>query len=164
MVFIKEVLPNPAGKDAAGEYLILLNDGGETVNLRGVSVVDAGGKKFVFGDQVILANQELKLPYALTRINLNNDGDTITLWNAAGENVDEISYGQVGEEEIVSSSKIVSPVEAQQLIENSPLAAQAFTGEIISPEVISPLLIALGLALALGIGSAFLVKKLISPE
>ncbi|MBI2594673.1 MAG: lamin tail domain-containing protein [Candidatus Colwellbacteria bacterium] len=161
MVYFKELLPNPAGKDTVGELITLFNDGSETIGLQGWVIKDASGKKFIFGDQTILPNQELKLPYSLTRINLNNDGDTLALWNAAGEKVDELNYGQVGEEEIVSSSKITPPAETGQLIDASPLAAKAFTGQVISPEVINPLLIALGLALAFGIGTAILTKKLI---
>ncbi len=161
MIVIKEVLPNPAGKDAAGEWIGIFNDGASSVNLSGWSLKDASGKKFIFGNETILPNQELKLPYSLTRINLNNDGDTITLWNVAGENADEITYGQVGEEEIVSSSKITPPAEPQQLVETSPLTAQAFTGSAISADAISSLLFALGLALAFGIGTAILVKKLL---
>lgn len=162
MVFIKELLPNPAGKDTEGEYLTLLNNGTESVNLRGWWVTDASGKKFTFGNETILPNQEIKLPYVQTRINLNNDGDTITLYDVQGRKMDELGYGQAGEEEIVASSKIVPPAKSEEIVQNSPLAAQAFTGGTLSPETISPLLIAFGLALAFGIGSALLVKKLIS--
>jgi len=164
MVIIKEVLPNPAGKDTAGEWIGIFNDGVSAVNLSSWSLKDTSGKKFIFGNETILPNQELKFPYSLTRINLNNDGDTITLWNAAGEKADEITYGQASEEEIVVSSKIALPAESQQSIEDSPLAAQAFTGTTISAGAVSPLLIALGLALAFGIGTAILTKKLIHPE
>ena len=164
MVFIKEALPNPAGKDTAGEWIKIFNDGEAPVNLSGWALKDTSGKKFTFGNETILPNQELKLPYSATRINLNNDGDTITLWNAAGKKTDEITYGQASEEEIVVSSKIALPAESQQSIEDSPLAAQAFTGTTISAGAVSPLLIALGLALAFGIGTAILTKKLIHPE
>ena len=164
MVFIKELLPNPAGKDTAGEWFALFNDGNETVSLHGWSAKDAGGKKFTFGTDSLPPNQELKLPYLLTRINLNNDGDTLTLYNAQGAPVDELSYGQVAEEEIVISSKVAPPVTPQQAIDVSPLTAQAFTGTTISAETINPLLIALGLALTFSIGTAILTKKLIHPE
>src|SRR3989344_8145152 len=103
MIIIKEVLPNPVGQDTTGEWRTLLNDGSEAVNLRGWSLKDTSGKKFIFGNETILPDQELKLPHSATRINLNNDGDTITLWNAAGEKTDEITYGQASEEEIVVS-------------------------------------------------------------
>src|SRR3989344_3202059 len=105
MVFIKELLPNPAGKDTAGEWLTLVNNGEESVSLQGWSVKDISGKLFVFGNQIILPNQELKLPYSLTRINLNNDGDTITLTDAYGAKIDELAYGQASKEEIISSAK-----------------------------------------------------------
>ena len=164
MVFIKELLPNPAGKDTAGEWFALFNDGSETVSLHGWSAKDAGGKKFTFGTDSLPPNQELKLPYLLTRINLNNDGDTLALYNAQGAPVDELSYGQVAEEEIVISSKVAPPVTPQQAIDVSPLTAQAFTGTTISAETINPLLIALGLALTFSIGTAILTKKLIHPE
>jgi len=164
MVIIKEALPNPAGKDAAGEWIGIFNDGASSVNLSGWSLKDASGKKFIFGDQTILPNQELKLPYSATRINLNNDGDTVTLWNAAGEKADELTYGQVSEEEVVGSSKVAPPVLPQQSINTSPLAAQAFTGTTISAEQFNPLLIALGVAFAFSIGTAILTKKLINPE
>lgn len=164
MVFIKELLPNPVGKDTAGEWLALFNDGSDAINLRGWSLKDAGGKKFTIGAESLPPNQELKLPYSLTRINLNNDGDTVTLYNAQGALVDEVSYGQVAEEEIIVSSKVAPPALPQQSIDASPLAAQAFTGTTISAGAVNPLLIALGLALAFGIGTAILTKKLINPK
>src|SRR3972149_8974559 len=137
MVIIKEVLPNPAGKDTAGEWIGIFNEGVSAVNLSSWSLKDTSGKKFIFGNETILPNQELKFPYSLTRINLNNDGDTITLWNAAGEETDEITYGQVSEEEIVVSSKIASPAESQQSIDTSSLAAQAFPGQTITSNEIN---------------------------
>lgn len=161
MVIIKEILPNPAGKDTAGEWIGVFNVGVSSVNLSGWSLKDTSGKKFVFGQETILPNQELKLPYSATRINLNNDGDTVTLWSAVGEKVDELSYSQTSEEEIVVSSKVAPPALPQQLVGASPLAAQAFTGTTISTEQINPLLIALGLALAFGVGTAILTKKLL---
>lgn len=163
MVFIKELLPNPAGKDASGEWIALLNDGEEAVNLHGWWLEDVSGKKFIFGNQTILPHQELQLPYSLTRITLNNDGDTITLWDREAKKIDELIYGQVSEEEIVASSKIAPPAEGQQLIDASPLTAKVFTGREISIEAVSPFLIALGLALAFALGTALLTKKLISP-
>lgn len=164
MIIIKEVLPNPAGKDADGEWIGIFNNGDAPANLSGWSLKDASGKKFIFGNQMLPPNQELKLSYSATRINLNNDGDTVTLWSAAGEKIDELTYGQVSEEEIVVSSKIAPPALPQQSIEDSPLTAQAFTGTTISAEQISPLMIALGVALAFGVGTAILIKKLINPE
>ena len=161
MVIIKEVLPNPAGKDTAGEWIGIFNDGDAAVNLSGWSLKDASGKKFTFGNETILPDQELKLPYSATRINLNNDGDTITFWNAVGEEIDEITYGQASEEEIVVSSKIALPAESQQSIDTSSLAAQAFPGQTITSNEINPLLIALGLALVLGAATAVLTKKLL---
>lgn len=163
MVIIKEALPNPSGKDTAGEWIGIFNDGEASVNLSGWSLKDTSGKKFIFGNQTVLPNQELKLPYSATRINLNNDGDTITLYDAEGQKIDELSYGQVGEEEIVSSSKVMPPVETKQLTGTSPLAAQALDGGTISAETINPLLIALGLALVFGIGAAILTKRLVTP-
>lgn len=160
MVFIKELLPNPAGKDAAGEWIALLNDGEEAVNLRGWTLADASGKKFVFGSQTLGSHQELKAPHSLTRIALNNDGDTVTLRDATGAQVDELSYGQVAEEEIVTSEKIVPGAEAQALTA-SPLQAAAFKGREITANEISPLFIALGAALAFGIAAGWLTKKLI---
>lgn len=164
MVIIKEVLPNPAGKDTDGEWIGIFNDGTSSVNLSGWSLKDTSGKKFIFGNETILPDQGLKLPYSLTRINLNNDGDTVTLWDVVGEKTDELTYGQVSEEEIVVSSKVAPPMEPQQSIDAFPLAAQAFTGTTISAGAVSPLLIALGFALAFGIGTAILTKKLINPD
>lgn len=160
MIIIKELLPNPAGKDTAGEWISLLNNGEEAVNLRDWSLTDTSNKKFIFGNETILPNQELKFPYSLTRITLNNDSDTVSLWDGVGRKIDELSYGQAGEEEVVVSAKLTPPVETQQLIA-SPLAAQEFAGSKISSEVLNPLLVALGLALAFGFAAAYLTKKLL---
>ena len=165
MVFIKELVPNPAGKDTLGEWLALLNDGVEAVNLRGWSIKDASGKKFIFGAETLLPHQELKLPYSLTRINLNNDGDIISLYNSTGTLVDAIDYsGPVAEEEVIISSKLTPISSLEQSMEPLALEAQAISSQTITAKEISPVLIAFGLALVAGLGAALLTKKLMETD
>ena len=48
MVFIKELLPNPVGRDTDGEWIKLVNTGDTTEIIGGWALSDASGSEFVF--------------------------------------------------------------------------------------------------------------------
>lgn len=107
---IKEFLPNPAGKDQDGEYVTLRNDTRAAVNLDGWKVKDASGKAHTIRGKILGAGEELTLPYAQTKITLNNSGETIQLLSAAGELVDELSYsGSAVEGRVISHVRELTP-------------------------------------------------------
>jgi hypothetical protein len=100
-MLIKEILPNPVGKDAEGEYIKLFNDSREAVLLNGWSLKDASGKVYKLAGS-LKAGQELVLPYFQTKIALNNNGEQILLYDPAGKLIDELSYsGQASEGKII---------------------------------------------------------------
>lgn len=165
MVFIKEILPNPAGKDTVGEWIAVWNDGNEAISLSGWSIKDASSKTFRFSNQTISPNQELQLGYQLTHINLNNDGDALTLYDSQGEIVDELSYsGPVGEDETILGSVFSKNLVTEANAAAPSLNQLAFSGQAINNYQFSPLLIAFGLSLTFGIGAAILVKNLLEKQ
>ena len=102
---IKEFLPNPVGNDQEGEYIKVLNDSDSAVNLSGWQIKDAAGKIFRLNNK-LAAGQELILPYSQTKISLNNSGEQLFLYDAAGKLVDELSYsGQAGEGQIITRNQ-----------------------------------------------------------
>ena len=97
-MLIQEFLPNPAGKDANGEYILLFNDGQVAISLSGWSVKDLSGKTFKLSGK-LEAGASLKLTAMQTKINLNNTGETVSLFDAGGKLVDSLSYsGTAGED------------------------------------------------------------------
>lgn len=99
---ISEILPNPIGKDPAGEWIKLFNDSLGPVDLAGWQIKDASGKTFVFKNQNIAASEHLTLDYKTTKIFLNNDGETLFLYDQKGGLVDKAEFvGTVPEGKIV---------------------------------------------------------------
>lgn len=90
-MIISEFLANPAGKDADGEYILLFNDSKVGVSLAGWKVQDASGKVFKLSGSVE-SGAEMKLTATQTKINLNNTGETISLFDASGKLVDSLGY------------------------------------------------------------------------
>lgn len=101
-MIIYEFLPNPIGKDADGEWIKLFNDAGAAVNLGGWRIKDVLGKTFSFppkADQLMVDKQVvvdsgeyLTLDYKTTKISLNNNGETLFLYDASGNLVDKAEY------------------------------------------------------------------------
>lgn len=133
MVLIKEFLPNPVGKDADGEYIKIFNDGDKAVILNGWSVKDASGKTFSLSGSLD-NGKELSLFYSQTKISLNNNGETIFLYDSAGKLVNELSYtGQAEEGHIItrimnSESGIEEIGYGQLNSNNNPAPAVFLTG------------------------------------
>jgi hypothetical protein len=101
-MIIKSFLPNPVGKDTEGEEIILSNDSADTVSLRGWYVKDEAGKIYVLSSTVE-PDGEIVLSYKQTKIPLNNNSETIYLYDRSNNLIDQLSFvGQAKEGLIVT--------------------------------------------------------------
>jgi hypothetical protein len=91
-MIINEFLPNPIGKDVDGEWIELFNNSQEIVNLSGWQIKDKAGKTFSFGQLRINPDQYLVLNYQTTKISLNNNGETLYLYNQKGGLIDKAEF------------------------------------------------------------------------
>ena len=163
MIYIKELLPNPAGKDAAGEWIKLFNDSSSPVTLNGWSLRDVGGKVFKLDRQTISASGDLKLAYNETRITLNNDADSVYLSDASGKEVDKLSYNGITEGQTVTAAQFktnqTARVEASII---SPNTQGASATEFNFKETYDfwPLVLGLFLAVLSGLVSVYIFKFL----
>ena len=94
MLFISELLPNPAGKDTVGEWIELCHTGDAPIELSGWKISDASGKVYTFQNETIASHACVSYPYIQTKITLNNSGDTITLIDAQGTIIDTMQYAE----------------------------------------------------------------------
>ena len=91
-MIISEFLPNPVGKDTDGEFIELFNNGSEAVNLVGWKLKDASAKTFTFTRESIRVGEYLILDYKTTKISLNNNGETLYLYDSQGRLIDKAEY------------------------------------------------------------------------
>lgn len=89
---IVEALPNPSGKDTEGEWIKISNDSDKAVLLKGWILKDASNKKFVFSDITVQGGGFIILEPNETKISLNNNGDTLYLFDGNGILADTFSY------------------------------------------------------------------------
>ena len=159
MVYLKEILPNPAGDDTSGEWIKLVNSGEEDINLSGWVIKDAGGKAYSL---MTLApkNTEIVLPRSLTGIALNNNGDTLYLLSASGETVDSISYTEASDDEIIIASRFVESTRKEKA-ETTTLEQLALGGDdkIVSEGSFSIVMVAIVIALAASILIGAILKR-----
>lgn len=94
MVFISELFPNPAGTDTGNEWIELCNSGLQTQALAGWRLEDASKKTFTIGDVSVAPQSCVIFENAETKISLNNDKETISLFDAHDTLVDRISYNK----------------------------------------------------------------------
>ena len=92
-VAINELLPNPVGPDAEGEFIELYNYGDYAADITGWILKDAiGATKTYTITGMIDAGEFLVFWRNETGIVLNNDGDKIYLNDSTGTNVDSFNY------------------------------------------------------------------------
>ncbi len=91
-MLINEFLPNPAGKDPAGEFIELFNESRDSQNLSGWKLKDASGKTFALKNITLGANEYLVLENKATKISLNNNEEAIYLFNATGKQIDSLGF------------------------------------------------------------------------
>ena len=163
MVFIRELLPNPVGRDTDGEWIRLVNISEATVEIGGWKLSDASGKEFVFRPGESLApKSDALLEYSQTGIVLNNNGDTIKLLDSKGEIIDTLIYsGQVGDDEIIIAERFIEVIDKsppnQASLENLAFIGQ---GSLVTDANVAPLLVALALAVIFGVAVGFLQKRM----
>ena len=88
-----ELYPNTTGSDADEEYIEVQNFGDETLDLNGWSITDASGKTWTADGAYELAPGEVvALARELTKIALNNNGETVELRTPDGDLVDSVVY------------------------------------------------------------------------
>lgn len=89
---LSEALPDPEGSDVTDEWIELHNTGSTAVDLYGWQVADPSKVYTISESTELSSNGYLVLSVIDTGISLNNSGDTITLYDPAGDIMDEISY------------------------------------------------------------------------
>lgn len=159
MVFIKELLPNPVGRDADGEWIKIVNTNNEAVDIHGWSLTDTSGKAFSFQKGTSIPPMtEMTLKYSQTKIPLNNNGDTLKLIDSVGVIVDTLSYsGQVSDDEIIIADRFLEVTTDINSIPRS-LESLAFVGQgpLTTGVSSAPLLVAITIALVSGLLIGFL--------
>jgi len=96
-VLLSALLPNPAGTEADGEIIELLNADKRSVDLHGWSVTD-GSTTYTFDETTTLAvGQRLTLDRATTKIALNNGGETVLLKRPDGSTANGVKFGAAPE-------------------------------------------------------------------
>ncbi len=99
IVTFSELLPNPVGDDAAGEWIELVNLGDQEVNLADWAVEDASGKHYTITQGSVIASTTIApygyfvLPRSTTNISLNNTGtESLSLLNTNEQTIISVSY------------------------------------------------------------------------
>lgn len=155
---IHSFIPNPIGKDTDGEIIVLENTETAPISLKGWELRDASGKQFVIGERMLAPKEKISFSYAVTRITLNNGGETVSLSDPQGVLRDELGYTGNAVEGRVITHEIVLDAAAKELLFD-PLALQPITlqhKEISWGGMIS-LMVVVGALLALG--ATFLVER-----
>ncbi|MBI1838734.1 MAG: lamin tail domain-containing protein [Candidatus Colwellbacteria bacterium] len=159
MVFIKELLPNPVGRDAGGEWIKLFNDGEDVVNLNGWQIKDLSGKSLNLAGNINPKN-EINLKLYKSKIILNNKKETVFLYDPSGKLIDKLAYSNPYEGEIITTE------EFSNKLANSYFASpiQAFSENLLISEThnLSPLFIGILLAVFMGWVSILILKKIAS--
>jgi len=94
-IFISEFLPDPTTEEEKNEWIEIGNFSNYLADISGWEIADEGtsSHRFVFPKNTfVLPNTFLVLPRPLTKITLNNDKDSISLFYPSGQLADEVSY------------------------------------------------------------------------
>lgn len=91
-IFIVAAMVNPIGPETGNETVTLLNTTPDIIDLTGWSIMDrVGGKHPLNGS--LDAGHILQEPLS-SKVRLGNKGDTITVLNSSGDQVDQVSYSE----------------------------------------------------------------------
>lgn len=93
---ISEILPNPDGSDAIGEFIELVNNGSNQVNLEGYLLTD-GSTRYSLPYLEVGSGEYAVFYRDKTKIALNNSGDSVSLFTPNNELIASVSYTQAGE-------------------------------------------------------------------
>ncbi len=96
---INEIYPDPEGADTGAEWLELVNEGEEEINLSGWQVKNSNGK-FKFEQNVPVAPGEFYvLKNSAHKLAFKNSADVINLFDASGSLADSAGYAEAAENE-----------------------------------------------------------------
>ncbi|MFH1621013.1 MAG: lamin tail domain-containing protein [Patescibacteria group bacterium] len=90
MLRLNEIMPNPLSGKEWVEIVSL--DNGNSIPLSGCMLHDSQGKIFTISDIILDTATESHIIVELTSAKLNNDGDSVALYDPDGKLVDVISY------------------------------------------------------------------------
>jgi len=168
-MLINEFLPNPIGKDTEEEWIELFNNSQEAVDLSGWQIKDASDKAFFLKNK-IGPGQYFVLDYKTTKISLNNNAETLFLYDQKGNLIDKAEFSGAapeGKSLIRQNSQFIftdepTPGKANRInfiaTQKENLVSQdTFTKVSAGP---SNLFIGLCLALVLAFVFVFIIKKL----
>ena len=158
MVYIKELLPNPAGDEAQGEWVRLTNTGEETVSLVGWHISDETSKTYSLSSvRQMTSGEVVELQREATGIALNNNGDTLYLYNQEGVLQDQLAYrGSILEDEIVIAERFIKEAPVR---ENGLQANALESGIINNTSAVSALLVGVGIAFFAAVASWIILSK-----
>ncbi|MEK7555572.1 MAG: lamin tail domain-containing protein [Patescibacteria group bacterium] len=157
---ISEFLPNPVGKDTEGEWVKLFNDGKEEVNLGQWHLKDASGKVFYFKDIDIKPGEYLSFGYQTTKIPLNNNDETLFLFDKNNNLIDQLGFsGAINEGEVVKKDRGLADI-ATNSIQNQNSISQIVNLSDKSAFGLNFLLSGLAICLVLSFLGIILVKKI----
>ena len=89
-IYVSALLPNPKGTDRGNEWVEVTNGTNKSVDLKGWQLKDKSKHVFkLIGKLAAGKKMRFKLPGTFP---LTNTGDTISLLDAGGKEVDSVSY------------------------------------------------------------------------
>ncbi len=94
-IYISELLPNPSGKDTGNEWMEICNNGTQPQPLTGWKLQDASAKSFTIQNISVAPQSCVVFGNTETKISLNNDKETLSLFDVGGNSVDRVSYNTV---------------------------------------------------------------------
>ncbi len=173
-MLINEFLPNPIGKDTEEEWIELFNNSQEAVDLSGWQIKDASGKAFFLKNK-IGPGQYFVLDYKTTKISLNNNAETLFLYDQKGNLIDKAEFAGAapeGKSLIRQNGQFIftdkpTPGKANALENLTTSVVAADDPSLDGPAIINNsqlnftnLLIGLFISLALAVLGIFILKKL----
>jgi hypothetical protein len=102
-VFIMAIMPNPKGKDEGNETVILGNSGNGDASVEGWKLTDDDGGAFKVSGSVP-ANEAITIRLD-KRLQLGNNGDSVTLLDAAGKKIHTVTYPNTPEGRFIVPSQ-----------------------------------------------------------
>jgi len=94
-IIINELLPNPAGNEATNEWIEIYNPSESAVNLLNWKLADSGAADypFIFKTEVNLGPGMFSLiTRPESKLTLNNNSDSVSLFNSLDELIDTVEY------------------------------------------------------------------------
>ena len=98
-IIINEIMPDPDGADTGQEWLELVNQGADKVNLLSWRVENENGKFKFKTDLWLEAGEYYLLTNAESKLAFKNSSDTISLYNDSDELVGTVAYAEAAQGE-----------------------------------------------------------------